>query len=90
MLAAAGAGAVMAMDASDNGPDRWEIDMVVGVYIAHVGGSEGVIAMRADGERCLNDLIGMLGERACHAGVASAGLLLAGARQVRFLAFRGW
>ncbi len=56
--------------------------------VGHVGGRQRVVAMRAGGERRLDDPIRVLGEGSRHAGTAGA-RLLAGVRQVRFLALGG-
>ena len=44
--------------------------------------------MRAGGQRCLDDAVGVLGQRAGHAGTTDAGLLRAGGT-VGLLALRG-
>jgi len=67
----------MAVDARDDRADRRQIDVVVGMDIGHVGRAERVIAMRAGGERDLDDPVRMPGECAGHAGATGAGFLVA-------------
>jgi hypothetical protein len=88
-LAATRADAAMAVDAGDNRADRRQVDVVVGVDVGHVGCAECMVAMRAGGERRLDDAVRVLGEGARHAGATAAGILFAAIRQVRFLALRG-
>ena len=53
-----------------------------------VGGAERTGAMRAGGQRCLDDAIGMFAQRAADAG-ATATALLPPIGEVRLLALRG-
>ncbi len=76
----------MTVDAGDGGVGRRQVDVIVGVDVGHVGRGEYMIAMRTGGQCRLDDPVGMLGQRARHAGAAGAGLLGA-IRQVGFLAF---
>lgn len=50
-----------------------QLDVVVGVDVGLVGGAECVGAMRAGGKRCLDDAIGVLGQRAGHTEATEAG-----------------
>ncbi len=46
-LAAAGAGPAVAMNAGDDGADRRQVDMIIGVDVSDVGRSKRMVAMRA-------------------------------------------
>ena len=78
----------MAPDAGDDRADRRQVDVVVGVDAGAFGRAERMVAVRAGGERCLDDPVRVQGERAGDAGAAATGLLAA-VRQVRLLAFAG-
>ena len=88
MIAAAGADTPMTVDTSDERADEGQLDVVVGVDVGLIGEAERVGATRAGGQRCLDDAVGVLGQRAGHAGTTDAGLLRA-IGTVGLLALRG-
>jgi hypothetical protein len=76
------------MNAGDDGADRWQVYMIIGVDISEVRWGKRMIAMRAGSERCFDDPIRVLSKRTRYAGTTGAGLF-ATVRQIGFLAFRG-
>ena len=73
--AAAGTDAAMAVDAGDGWADGRQLDVIIGMDLGLIGGAERIGAMRAGGQRCLNDAIGMFGQRAADAGATATALL---------------
>ena len=63
--------------------------MVVGVDVGQIDRAEGVIAIRAGGERSRDDPVWVFGQRTGHAGASGTELFLAGIGQVRLLVPRG-
>jgi hypothetical protein len=86
--AAAGTDAAMAVDAGDGRADGGQLDVIVGMDVGLIGGAERIGAMRADGQRCLDDATGMFGQRAADAGATLTALLLP-IGEVCLLALRG-
>jgi hypothetical protein len=78
----------MAMNASDDGAQRRQVDVVVGRDLRLVGGAEYGGAVRTGGKRGLNDPVRMCGQSTSNARTAATGLLRA-VREVRCLTLDG-
>ena len=65
----------MAVGVGDNRTQRWQINIVVGVEVRLVGGSERVIAVRARGQCGHDDVVGGLGQGTSDTGAAMTTLL---------------
>jgi hypothetical protein len=74
-LLAAGTDAAMAVDAGDDGAQRRQVDVVVGVNRRQVGGAERVGAVRTGSKCRLDDPVRVFGQGASDARTAATGLL---------------
>lgn len=80
----------MAVDAGDDRADRRQIDVVVGVHAGHVGRPERVVAMRAGGERGLDEILSGCSARArVKPGRLGRGFFLPGSGRFGFWPFDG-
>jgi hypothetical protein len=78
----------MAVDAGDDGAQRRQVDVVVGMDIQQVGGAECVGAVRTGSKRRLDDPVRVFGQRAGDARMTATRLLRA-VGKVRLLTLRG-
>jgi hypothetical protein len=78
----------MAVNAGDDGAQRRQLDVVVGMRLRQVGGAERVCAVRTGSKRRLNDPVGVFGQSAGDPRAAATGLARA-VGKVRLLALRG-
>src|ERR1700722_9159441 len=74
-LLAAGTDAAVAFDAGDDGAQRRQVDVVVGMDLRQVGGAKCVGAVRTDSKCRLDDPVRVFGQRAGDARTAATGLL---------------
>jgi hypothetical protein len=80
----------MPVDAGCDWLDRRQIDVIIGVDVAHIGRAERVVAMRAGNGQSLDDLVGMFSEPARHApGRLGRGFLLPRSGRFGFWPFDG-
>ena len=76
----------MAVNAGDDGAQRRQIDMVVGVNLRQVSGAERVGTVRTGGKCGLDDPVWMFSQRAGDARTSATGLLRA-VGEIRLLTF---
>jgi hypothetical protein len=87
-LLAAGTDAAVAFDAGDDGAQRRQVDVVVGMDLRQVGGAKCVGAVWTGSKCRLDDPVRVFGQRAGDARTAATGLLRT-VGGVRLLALRG-